>query len=520
LRGGEERRREFPYIGWEPLERFERLLELSAFEDVEKGDRVLATRAVQREARRRDPAADARVSRLIAAHERSLMRVALHWSLCRDDALDAYQRALEIYVRRLDSLDPATEIAWMKVVVKHEALAVRRGRVEVVPVEDVDFDGRAAEAQRPVDDLLAGRERVKRSAEALRRLKPDEAKALMLKAQGLSYAEIGESLGWTYTKVNRCITEGRARFLKVYAEIEAGEECDRVAPTLAALVGGTASAEALLELRPHLRHCATCRATVRELHATRLGRLAALWPLPALVAPLRWASARFGEGVPVPGPDGIVLGPGSDAPLELGPVEGLPDIYDLIAPLELPARGAGEQSGRLVDLKVQAYQWLHRLHGTDVTTGAQIAAGTGGGRIATIGAVIGLCLSSLGAGTVCLVTGVVQNPFAPERSNPAAVRPEPRATPAERRRRPNPARPPAVSATPAPAAASRSDPEPQRRRRISERSARATATEHEQPPAVPAPAGTSQDFSFEQTAPAAPAAPAAAPSNGGGEFAP
>src|SRR5688572_9903671 len=220
----------------------------------------LAGRAAQRQGARPDRAVDARVTALAGRHQRSLMRVALHWSLCRDDALDAYQRALEIYVRRLDSLDPATEIAWLKVVVKHEALAVRRGRAEAVPVEEVDFDGHAAEAQRPVDDLLAGRERVQRSAEALRRLKPDEAKALMLKAQGLSYAEIGESLGWTYTKVNRCTTEGRARFLKVYAEIEAGEECDRFAPTLAALVGGTATADALLELRPHIRNCSSCRA--------------------------------------------------------------------------------------------------------------------------------------------------------------------------------------------------------------------------------------------------------------------
>jgi hypothetical protein len=35
---------------------------------------------------------------------------------------------------------------------------------------------------------------------------------------------------------------------------------------------------------------------VRELHATRLGRLAALWPLPALVAPLRWVSGRLRDG--------------------------------------------------------------------------------------------------------------------------------------------------------------------------------------------------------------------------------
>jgi hypothetical protein len=52
-----------------------------------------------------------------------------------------------------------------------------------------------------VDELLAGRERVERSAEALRRLKPNEAKALMLKAQGLSYKEIAETLSWSYTNV-------------------------------------------------------------------------------------------------------------------------------------------------------------------------------------------------------------------------------------------------------------------------------------------------------------------------------
>ena len=241
------------------------------------------------------------MARLVAKHERSLMRVALHWSLCSDDAFDAYQRALEIYVRRLDTLDPTTETAWMKVVVKHEALAVRRARADSLPAEEIDFDGHAAESQRPVDDLLAGRERVKRSAEALRLLKPDEARALLLKGDGLSYAEIGQRLGWSYTKVNRCLTEGRARFLKVYAEIEAGAECDRFAPTLAALVGGTATAAALLELRPHIRNCATCRATVRELHATRLGRLTSLSPIPALIAPLRWVTARVGEGGREPG---------------------------------------------------------------------------------------------------------------------------------------------------------------------------------------------------------------------------
>ena len=138
---------------------------------------------------------------MVARHERSLMRVALHWSLCADDAHDAFQRAIEIYMRRIESLDQTTELAWLKVVVKHEALAVRRARAELMPNDDLDAGDAVPDPHRPIDDLLDGRERVSRSAEALRRIKPDEARALMLKANGLSYEEIASELGWTYTKV-------------------------------------------------------------------------------------------------------------------------------------------------------------------------------------------------------------------------------------------------------------------------------------------------------------------------------
>src|SRR5215218_3589863 len=155
---------------------------------------------------RPDAVVRARVSALVNRHHRSLLRVAMHWSATPDDAQDAVQRALEIYMRRADSLDPATELAWLRVVVKHEAIAIRTRNAEYVPTEHVEDDDRAAAEQRPVDDLLAGRERVRRSKEALTRLKPDEAKALVLKAQGMSYAEIGESLGWTYTNVRRPVS--------------------------------------------------------------------------------------------------------------------------------------------------------------------------------------------------------------------------------------------------------------------------------------------------------------------------
>ena len=93
--------------------------------------------------------------------------------------------------------------------VKHEAMAIRRARRESVDRDDIDFDESVPAGLRAIEDVLAGGERVGRAVEALRALKPDEARALLLKAEGLSYQEIGERLGWSYTKVNRSITEGR-----------------------------------------------------------------------------------------------------------------------------------------------------------------------------------------------------------------------------------------------------------------------------------------------------------------------
>src|SRR5215216_5025939 len=176
-----------------------------------------------------------RVAAVVRRHERTLLRVARQVSLCHDDALDAYQRALEIYVRRVETVDPATEVAWLKVVVRHEAMAIRRARSESVSGDDVDLDTFERRGERGVDDQIAASERVRRSAEALRALKPDEAKALMMRAHGLTYEEIGQRNGWTYTKVNRAITEGRRRFMAVFAGIEAGRECERFAPVVEAL---------------------------------------------------------------------------------------------------------------------------------------------------------------------------------------------------------------------------------------------------------------------------------------------
>src|SRR5436190_12468637 len=144
-------------------------------------------------------------------------------------------------------------------------MAIRRSRAEAVSPEDVDLDSVAPSQARSVEDQVASAERVRRSAEALRTLKSDEANALLLKAHGLSYDEIATQQGWTYTKVNRAITEGRRRFMRAYEGIETGQECERFTPILNALARGEASAAEIAEIRPHLRHCSSCRATTRRL---------------------------------------------------------------------------------------------------------------------------------------------------------------------------------------------------------------------------------------------------------------
>lgn len=68
------------------------------------------------------------VVQTVATHAEALLRTAERHSLCADDAHDAYQRGLEIFVRRAATLDPDLVGRWLHVVVKHEAMEVRRGR--------------------------------------------------------------------------------------------------------------------------------------------------------------------------------------------------------------------------------------------------------------------------------------------------------------------------------------------------------------------------------------------------------
>ena len=226
-----------------------------------------------------DPAALA----LIARHGSQVLATARRFSATLEDAEDAYQRALEILLTRAPTTHEAELVPWLKTVVKHEAFAIRRQRERHTPTTD---DGEVAEPpapETPTHDQAERYERLRLGAEALRNLKPQEVRCLLLKAEGYSYKEICHITGWTYTKVNRSLTEGRRAFLQRVAGIEGGSECERLAPMVSLLADGELSGDEMRMLRPHLKSCLACRARLREYRDTP-ARVAALVPPVAVAA--------------------------------------------------------------------------------------------------------------------------------------------------------------------------------------------------------------------------------------------
>src|SRR5919106_2958516 len=156
-------------------------------------------RAGDRPARRDlDPAALALLERQGA----QILATARRYAVTPEDAEDAYQRAFEILLTKGPTTSEVELVPWLKTVVKHECFALRRQRERHSPVTD---DGHLGDRPTPpaiTHDQAERYERLSQGAEALRQLKPQEIRALRLKAEGYSYREISEITGWTYTKVH------------------------------------------------------------------------------------------------------------------------------------------------------------------------------------------------------------------------------------------------------------------------------------------------------------------------------
>ena len=402
------------------------------------------------------PEARRRAARdLIESHDAVFRRTARRYSICADDAEDAYQRALEILLTKAPPIGGDNLVRWMQTVTKREALGVRRQRERLLSAprppageEDRDpLDAIPSEGPEP-DERAASKERVARSGEALRALKPQELRALTLKAEGYSYAEIGEITGWTHTKINRCMAEGRKRFLQVFDELEQGDRCHEMADALSAIADGERDVPGADAVHLHLRSCGACRAKLRAFRAVP-DRVLELMPL----AP----AADLSAGGQASGWLGERFAAATEKVKELG--------------YSVTARGSGDGPA------------------------SQIAAsgGTRGAGMAAIGKALALCGATAAGGAACVAGGVVTPPViggAVEEKPAIEAEQRPAETPIDQTE----VAPPPVAAEPVAQQEAPPTPEPEPAPTPVEQKSQQFNFEQAAPPPAPAPAPSSSEF--------------------------
>ena len=118
-----------------------------------------------------------------------------------EDAEDAFQRGLEILLTKAPSTDEDELVPFLKTCVKHEAFALAASRQRSGMPLDAVVAASPTAAPGP-DEHVEQIERLRTGAEALARLKPQEIRALLLRAEGYSYKDISAATGWTHTKVS------------------------------------------------------------------------------------------------------------------------------------------------------------------------------------------------------------------------------------------------------------------------------------------------------------------------------
>jgi RNA polymerase sigma factor (sigma-70 family) len=154
---------------------------------------------------------------LYADRYRYLLNIARRNAASEADAEEATQDGFEFFLADYDPAAGAPALPWLTLVIKRRCWRLRDNahldrRVAALPQstheEPSGLIERRPSDPRPLPERIADRDDARRR---VRGLKPDERTALLLKAAGYSYEEIGARRGWSYTKVNRSITEGRAR---------------------------------------------------------------------------------------------------------------------------------------------------------------------------------------------------------------------------------------------------------------------------------------------------------------------
>lgn len=221
---------------------------------------------------------DDAVARIVAKHGQEMLAIARAHSAIATDAEDAYQSALEALITKAPTDDEDQLGAWLNVVTRNEALMILRRRKHVALSSFDEIAATFESAAVPMEERIVEDESRGQRREALQRLKPDQLRCLLLKAEGYRYAEISAITGFTYASVNRYLTEGRRACRTALGNIASGGECKRLEPVLSLIADDEATSMQLADANMHLAHCAACRAVLIEFR-TAPSRIAALFPV-------------------------------------------------------------------------------------------------------------------------------------------------------------------------------------------------------------------------------------------------
>lgn len=198
----------------------------------------------------------------------TLIRYASRYTESLADAEDAYQRAMEIALTKAPVASDRDVLAWLYVVVRNEALRIRKARHREQPHSDDELvalagSGPSADAQDP-HLVYAWKERYRTLQDALAGLTTSQKTCVMLRSAGASRQEIQNITGFSLRKVERSIVEGRRRIRDFEMRTAEGAECAPMAELIERTVASEATDEERQRLARHVRHCGACRAEFRD----------------------------------------------------------------------------------------------------------------------------------------------------------------------------------------------------------------------------------------------------------------
>ncbi|MBI4897282.1 MAG: sigma-70 family RNA polymerase sigma factor [Actinobacteria bacterium] len=235
------------------------------------------------------------IASFLECHGDKILRVARRYASSGPDADDAYQRAVEkLLTKAPEGVGDHRLLGWMLTVVKNEALMQYRAEARFDPNGIDEHVAQLSAADASPEASVISTERVRQGFEAIKQLAPDELRCMLLRADGLSYDEIGETTGFSPSKVNRLLTTGRKRFDERVERIAEGVECRRILTSLSMIADGEATDEIVESCQPHLQNCLCCQSTLREFRSAT-DRIAALFPLGFLAASRSGEAASRGE---------------------------------------------------------------------------------------------------------------------------------------------------------------------------------------------------------------------------------